>query len=224
MQRTPKGWPGVRAQVRLQRACATRPIENTGDSSTPLRMTCFAIATGETLSPRLRQNCHPEEACVRRRRNTSVTRKSTLPRRAGRRRIYCSIGSSRCDFYVSIPERQHVRLQRGTEAAKDIATPLRMTCDATNVNPWQPGFRYPGQPVHDRQSNPLFEPHLQESHGSWTAVMISLYPWYLRPSPIIQVRAAAGHLHTISSIDILLTWISEIPSSSLRVEDVARER
>ena len=37
-----------------------------------------------------------------------------------------------------LPERQHVRLQRGTEAAKDA-------------------------------SNPLFEPHLQEYHGSWTA-------------------------------------------------------
>ena len=60
MQRSPKGWPDVRAQFRVQRACATRLIE-TGDSSTPLRMTCFAIATGETLSPHLRQNCHPED-------------------------------------------------------------------------------------------------------------------------------------------------------------------
>ena len=41
-RRVPKGWPGVRAQVRLQRACATRPIENTGDASTLLRMTCIA--------------------------------------------------------------------------------------------------------------------------------------------------------------------------------------
>ena len=146
MQRRPKGWPDVRAQVRLQRACATRPIENTGDSSTPLRMTCFAIATGETFGPRLRQNCHPEEACVRRRRNTSVTRKSTLPCRAGRRRIYCSMGSSPFGLHVSKPERQHVRPWRGTEAVRDASTLLKMTCIATNVNPWQPGFRYPGQP------------------------------------------------------------------------------
>ena len=62
MQRRPKGWPSVRAQVRLQRACATRPIEKTGDSSTPLRMTCVAITIGEPLSPHLRRNCHPEEA------------------------------------------------------------------------------------------------------------------------------------------------------------------
>ncbi len=62
MLRRPKGWPSVRAQVRLQMACATRPIEKTGDSSTPLRMTCVAITIGEPRSPHLRRNCHPEEA------------------------------------------------------------------------------------------------------------------------------------------------------------------
>ena len=62
MQSRPKGWPGVRAQVRLQSACATRPIEKTGDSSTPLRMTCVAISIGEPLSPHIRRDCHPEEA------------------------------------------------------------------------------------------------------------------------------------------------------------------
>ena len=25
--------------------------------------------------------------------------------------------------------------------------------------------------MHNRQSNPLFDPHLQEYHGSWTAVI-----------------------------------------------------
>ena len=144
MQRRPKGWLGVRAQVRLQRACATPPIENTGDSSTPLRMTCFTMATGDTLSPHLRQNCHPEEACVRRRRNTSVTRKSTLPQSKPTKDLL-QHGIIPFGLHVSMPERQHVRPQRGTEAVKDASTLLRMTCIATNVNPWQPGFRYRGQ-------------------------------------------------------------------------------
>ena len=72
--------------------------------------------------------------------------KTVIQRRPpGRRRIYCSIGSSTRDFHVSIPERQHVRLQRATEAARDFSTPLRMTCVATNTDCWPPGFRFPGQ-------------------------------------------------------------------------------
>ena len=113
MQRRQKGWPSVRAQVRLQRECATRPIEKTGDSSTPLRMTCVAITIGEPLSPHLRRNCHPEEA---------------LPagRQApGRRRIYCGIGSSPCDLHVSIPERQHVNGSRITLPADEILDDFR---------------------------------------------------------------------------------------------------
>ena len=147
-QRRPKGWPGLRAQGRLQRACATRPIEKTGDSSTPLRMTYLAITIGETCRSSVGKNCHPEEAWVQRPRNASVsldTRLSSCPERAcieliemskghpGRRRIYCSIGSSPCDLHVSIPERQHIRLQRETEAATDASTSLRMTCIGTNA-------------------------------------------------------------------------------------------
>ena len=55
-------------------------------------------------------------------------------------------------LHVSIPERQHVRLQRGTEAAKDTSTPFGTTCIAANANPWQPGFRCPGQ---SRPSSPI---------------------------------------------------------------------
>ena len=36
----------------------------------------FAITIGETLSPRLRRNCHPEEAWVHRPGNTSITRQT----------------------------------------------------------------------------------------------------------------------------------------------------
>ena len=39
-----------------------RPIEKTGDSSTSLRMTGFAITIRETRRSHLRQHCHPEEA------------------------------------------------------------------------------------------------------------------------------------------------------------------
>ena len=63
----------------------------------------------------------------------------------GRRRIYCSIGSSPSGFHVSIPERQHVSLKRATDAAGDASTPIRMKCVTTNTNRWQPGLRYPGQ-------------------------------------------------------------------------------
>ena len=49
------------------------------------------------------------------------------------------------NLQVSIPERQHVSPQRGTEAANDASTPLGMTCTATNANPRQPGFRFMGQ-------------------------------------------------------------------------------
>ena len=41
---------------------ALRTIEQTGDSSPALRMTCFAISIGETCRPGLGTNCHPEEA------------------------------------------------------------------------------------------------------------------------------------------------------------------
>ena len=75
----------------------------------------------------------------------NIAKTVILRRPPGRRRIYCSIGSSPCDFHMSIPERRHVCLQRGTDAAKDPSTPLRMTCVTTNPNRWQPGFRYPGQ-------------------------------------------------------------------------------
>ncbi len=63
----------------------------------------------------------------------------------GRRRIYCSIGASARVLHVSIPKRQHVRPQRGTEAANDASTALRMTCVAANNDRWQPCFRYPDQ-------------------------------------------------------------------------------
>ena len=33
----------------------------------------------------------------------------------GRRRIYCNTGSSLREFHVALPERQHVRLLRGTD-------------------------------------------------------------------------------------------------------------
>ena len=94
------------------------------ESAQNARMEKSSTAIGETLSPRLRLNCHPEEACVRIRRNMSVTRKSRQPCSAGRRRIYCSMGSSQFDLHVAILERQHVRLQRGTEAAKEASTLL----------------------------------------------------------------------------------------------------
>ena len=47
--------------------------------------------------------CHPEP-------NTSVTRVCRLPFRAGRRSIYCGIGSSPRAFHVPIPERLHICL------------------------------------------------------------------------------------------------------------------
>ena len=75
MQRRLQGCPGVRAQVRLQRACAKRPIEKTGDSSTPLRMTCWPIVKHDAT------RCHPEEAWIQRRRNPSVTRETGLSSR-----------------------------------------------------------------------------------------------------------------------------------------------
>ena len=57
-------------------------IEQTGDSSTPLRMTRFAITIDETLSPHLRPYCHPEEALSARH---AGARLKTSPRRCG----YC---------------------------------------------------------------------------------------------------------------------------------------
>ncbi len=41
---------------------ALRTIEQTGDSSPALRMTCSAISIGETCPSGLGTNCHPEEA------------------------------------------------------------------------------------------------------------------------------------------------------------------
>ncbi len=92
---------------------------------------------------------------MQRRRNASVSHDTRLSSRGlalslskghpGRRRIYCSMKSSPCDSHITIPERQHVRPQRGTEAAGDASTPLNMTCVTTNTNRWQPGFRNPGQ-------------------------------------------------------------------------------
>ena len=73
MQWRPKRWPGVRAQIRLQRACAIRIIEKTGDSSAPLRMTCLAITIGETCWSGVGKNCHPEEAWVQPPRSASVS-------------------------------------------------------------------------------------------------------------------------------------------------------
>ena len=61
VQRRPKGWPGVRAYGSVI-ASAARQAEKTGDSSTPLRMTCIAILIHERHPLRPRQTCHPEEA------------------------------------------------------------------------------------------------------------------------------------------------------------------
>ena len=46
----------------VYRAVALRTIEKTGDSSTALRMTCFAMTIGEICLPGIGTNCHPEEA------------------------------------------------------------------------------------------------------------------------------------------------------------------
>ncbi len=52
-----------RLRAKAFTAClALRTIEQTGDSSTALRMTCFAISIGETCPSGLGTNCHPEEA------------------------------------------------------------------------------------------------------------------------------------------------------------------
>ena len=57
----PPSKPSVRANGPVI-ASAARPIEKTGDSSTPLRMTCFAITIGENCRSSVGTNCHPEEA------------------------------------------------------------------------------------------------------------------------------------------------------------------
>ena len=52
-----------RLRANVFTAClALRTIEQTGDSSPSLRMTCFAISIGETCRSGLGTNCHPEEA------------------------------------------------------------------------------------------------------------------------------------------------------------------
>ena len=138
MKRRPKGWPGVRAHVRIQKPCATRPIEKTGDSSTPLRMTCWPIARHDA------SRCHPEEAWAQRSRNTSVTCETKLSSRVGPQAEEGSTAAwDHAPFCLndSIYERQHVRPQRGTEAGKDTSTPVRMTCgpiarhDASRCHP-----------------------------------------------------------------------------------------
>ena len=43
------------------------------------------------------------------------------------------MGSSPSGFHESIHERQHIRLQRGTVAAKDASTLLRMTFHAITI-------------------------------------------------------------------------------------------
>ena len=83
-------------------------------------MTCFTIVM------HVASRCHPEKAP---RPTKDLLQHRMIP----------------CDFHVSIPERRHIRLQRGTEAAKDSSTPLGVTCVAINTDRWQPGFRYPGQ-------------------------------------------------------------------------------
>ena len=56
-----KGRRRLRANV-FTACLALRTIEQTGDSSPALRMTCFAIAIGETCQPGLGTNGHPEES------------------------------------------------------------------------------------------------------------------------------------------------------------------
>ena len=50
----PAGRRCVRAQVRRRSECATRTVGQTGDASTPLRMTCFAITVGEVYRSSVR--------------------------------------------------------------------------------------------------------------------------------------------------------------------------
>ncbi len=57
----PPSKPSVRANGPVK-ASAARLFEKTGDSSTPLRMTCFAITIGENCRSSVGTNCHPEEA------------------------------------------------------------------------------------------------------------------------------------------------------------------
>ena len=54
------------------------------------------------------------------------------------------MGSTQCNYHVATPERQHVRLHRETEAAKDSTTPLRMTYVSTNTDRWKTWFPLSG--------------------------------------------------------------------------------
>lgn len=168
MRRRPKGWTRVRAHVRLQKLCATRSIEETGDSSTPLRMTRWPIAKHDA------SRCHPEEAWVQRSRNTSVTCETRLSSRAGPQADEGSTAAwdhprSVCTFrYLkgstsapSAERKRRMKLRLRSELHE-----LQQTRTHGNLV-----FVVPVKPVHNRQSNPLFEPHLQKSRGSWTAVI-----------------------------------------------------
>ena len=86
-------------------------------------MSVLKFAVRETLSPHLRRNCHPEEASALRMACFTIV------------------------MHVSISERQHICLQRGTNATKDASTPLRMTCVSTNTDRCQAWFSF-------SQSNP----------------------------------------------------------------------
>ena len=94
-------------------AClALRPIEQTGDSSTPLRMTCFAISIRETRRSYLRPTCHAEERCEKVGRTfLSASMPTMSPRK-------CVYGA----------------LSLGTiEKTGDSSAALRMTCFAITI-------------------------------------------------------------------------------------------
>ena len=118
-----------------------RRTEAANEASTPVGMTCRPIARRDA------SRCHPEEARAQRFRNTPVTCETRLSSRAGAQADEGSTAAwnnPQFGLHVSISERQHVRPQRRTEAAKDSSNPVGMTCITANANPWQPGFGWTG--------------------------------------------------------------------------------
>ena len=109
------GWPGVRAQVRLQNACATPTIEKTGDSSTPLRMTRFAVTIIDMYPSHVGRYCHPEEAWVQRPRSASVPLETRLSSRTGTQADEGSTAT--CDYSCADCTFRHLRGSTSTSSA-----------------------------------------------------------------------------------------------------------
>ena len=127
-------------------------------------MTGLSIAINEMYRSSVRLNCHPEEACARRRRNASATRTSHCHIRKRRRptkdllqhqisgeRLPISLNKNAAQaFLLRRRSEGHVLQQRGTHG--NLVFVFRVN------------------PVQNRQLKPLFESHVPESRGSWTAM------------------------------------------------------